>query len=487
MKLSSNTRFFLNIFSWVMNSYGLAALLCVLFAAYFDEDAASISLGVSAAVCGLTGIVIRRVVDLSTTNVRPRMNYIVVIMNWLILIAVSSAVFFTSGTGASVCDSVFEAAAGLTATGTGHLGMQNLPLSMQLFRSMLNWMGGTGIILIAVSCISTWDFSGRALASVEIPGAEYLDISSSFKRTCRRMLSIYLSFTAAHFVLLCLTGMPVFTSALTALSNISTAGLQHLDGGMIAGLPLVQKIIITFFSFISSLNISFFLILFYGKGRSKRPGSEIIFYASRIIITAAVIAIIISIYESSFSISVLGDTLMQTVSCLSTSGYSVTDCTKWPEICQIIILLQMFIGSCAVSTGGGIKNERIIIGFRTVRYGLFKNIHPQAVKPIRFNKKAISTDHFMDANLYISLFMLVYIMGAVLLSIDNKNESIYDALNYSQAMLTNTGTTIAYAGEAAVFSPLSKLVMSAEMLCGRLEIYPVLMLFFKGFWKPDNR
>lgn len=484
MKLNNNKRFFLNIFSEVLAVYGLTALLCVIAAAYTGEESALVPLGAASAVCGVTGIMIRRLTDLHVTNVRPRINYIAVIISWLTVTVVTSAVFYCAVDGSSWYDSVFEAVASLTTTGTGMLGMQDIPRSMMLFRSMLNWLGGAGIILIAASCLPSWEFSGRSLISVEIPGAEYLATSSSYRLTCRRIFRIYLGFTASHFVLLLLAGMPVFTSLLTALSNISTSGLQHIGAGVITHLPAAQKIIITFFSFTCSLNISFFLILFYSKGRRIRRDSEIIFYACRIIITAAVIAALIALSGGRDDAGSLGDSLMQTVSFLSTSGYIVTDCAKWPHICQMIILLQMFIGACAVSTGGGIKNARIIIGFRSIRYSLFRHVHPNAVKSLEYNKEPVRSEHFVQANLYIALFMLVYIIGALLLSIGNKNESIYDALIYSQAMLTNTGTTIS--GTAVVLSPLSKIVMSVEMLCGRLEIYPVLMMFFSGFWKTDS-
>lgn len=486
MRQKNNIRFFLNIFSAVLAVYGFSALLCVPVAAYSGEQHALAPLASAAFICCMAGIMIRKLADLHAANVRPRINYISVIISWLTVTAVTSAVFFFAADGAAWYDSVFEAAAALTTTGTGMLGMQDLPQSMMLFRSLLNWLGGAGIILIAASFLPSWEFSGRSLISVEMPGAEYLVSSSSFRTTCRRILRIYFGFTAAHFVLLCISGMPVFTSLLTALSNISTAGLQHIGGGIITALPVSQKIIITFFSFTCSLNISFFLILFYSKGHRLHRDSEIIIYAGRIVITAAVIAAIIALAGGRDDAASLGDSLMQTVSFFSTSGYIITDCAEWPAVCRIIILLQVFIGACAVSTGGGIKNARIIVGFRSIRYSLFRQVHPQAVKSVSFNREPVRSERFMQANLYISLFMLVYIFGALLLSVDNKNESIYDALNYSQAMLTNTGTTIANAGGTVAFSPVSKLVMSAEMLCGRLEIYPVLMLFFRSFWKSDS-
>ena len=489
MKLTNNRKFFLNIFSAVMIAYGIAAMPSVFAALYFGNDRSLIPLAIVSSATIICGIIIRHLYDLNASVVRPRMNYMAVMMSWLASIALTSAVFYFSVAEFSVTTAIFEATACLTTTGVGNLGIESLPESLMLWRSVLSWLGGVGIILIAFSFISGRQLSGRALVSVEVPGPDFLKSTQTFRYTYRHIIRLYAVLTAVHFVLLCIAGMTPYTSLLTSMSNISTAGLQHISNGDITALPGTQKAIIVFFSFISSLNVSFLLMMFFRRSFSFRRTSEIGVYTLRVVITSVVIAAVLCFTRGMGAASAVADALMQTVSYLSTSGYIVSGSRSWPFICELLILLQMFVGACAASTAGGIKTARIQIGFKTMRFGLFRHVHPNAVRPVRINGETVKPEQLVGTNIYIALFMLVYILGALLLSLDNKNESVFDALNYSQAMLTNTGTTVAdmtRIGGYSGFSPLSQIVMSIEMLCGRLEIYPFLMLFFKSFWKSDS-
>jgi trk system potassium uptake protein TrkH len=223
----------------------------------------------------------------------------------------------------------------------GNLDVRVYPFSLQLWRSILNWLGGVGIILISVSCLSNWNFSGHSLVSVEIPGPEFLKSSVTFRHTYRNIIYTYAVLTAVHFVALCLAGMTPFTSLLTALSNISTAGMQHIHNGVITHLPIAQKIIITIFAFLGSVNVSFFILLFIHKVRMIDKRNEVRLYLDRIMITSILIAAAIAIMNGRNFFSSLGDSIMQTVAFLSTSGYIVADCHTWPLLCQLLI--QEFI------------------------------------------------------------------------------------------------------------------------------------------------
>ena len=488
--IGNDKRFFLNIFSIALIVYGISELPPFFVALHLGEHEPMIALGISTAVCIAAGILIRTVFDMNAQGVQSRMNYLTTILTWLILIGITTCVYFFGRAEFTWIDSFFEASASLTTTGMGTLDVSIFPYSLQLWRSMLNWLGGIGIILISVSFIRNWGFSGHSLASVEIPGPEFLKSSVTVKTTYRHILYIYLSLTFVHFILLDIAGMEPFDALLTALSNISTSGMQHIENGVITQLTTPVKVIITVFAFLGSVNVSFFILILMQKYRLVGRRTEVGLYVRRILLTSAVIALSIVLTGGGDIFSSFGDAIMQTVSFLSTSGYIVADCHRWPLIAQLIILLQMFVGACAVSTGGGIKLARVEIAFKTVHFGLFRHIHPRAVRPIKLNNEPVKQDQLVTANMFIALFMLIYIISAVFLSLDNKNESIFDALNFSQAMITNTGTSIAELdapGLAARFSPLSKIIMSLEMLAGRLEIYPVLMLFFPSFWRSDSR
>ena len=487
---SANRRFFLNIFALVLIVYGIAALRPVGVAAFLGETAPLLPLGIISATCIAAGFMIRHFTDMHSGEVRHRINFATTIITWLFILFISSVVYYFGCEGATLADSLFEATASLTTTGTGDLGISSVPVSLQLWHSILNWLGGAGLILIAACCLQSWSFSGHSLISAELPGNEYLQSSSSYRITYRNILKLYAALTMIQFVLLIIAGMPALTSVMTSLSNISTAGLQHINNGVITQLSMPVKVIITLFAFAGSLNLSFIVLLIIRKARSPILRSESFNYVLRLLIVSLFIAAMIAVSSRRDFFPVLGDSVMQTVSFLSTSGYIITDCVEWPLICKITIVFCGFIGACAVSTGGGIKTARVDIAARTVSFGLFLNIHPRAVRTIRSDNKFVRQDQILSANLYMALFMAVFIVGAFLLSFDIKEASIFDALNYSHAMITNTGTSICEVGvqsSAAQFSALSKIIMSLEMLCGRLEIYPVIMLFSRSFWRSEKR
>lgn len=486
---NNNRKFFNNIFTLVLIVYGASMIAPFVLACYFDEESAMIALGAGAAICLLSGVIMRKTMDLDVSNVRPRMHYFTATLIWLIIIILTAVILFFGKSESSLINSLFGATAALTTTGIGNLDVSTFTYSFQLWKSLLNWIGGIGIILIAASCLSTWNFSGHTLISVEVPGQEFLKPSASFKQTYKHILYLYSGLTIIQFFLLIAVGMDPYTSLLTSLSNISTAGLQHINHGVITGLSVQIKIIITIFAFLGSVNFSVLLLFLVNKHRTPFRRTELSLYIGRILITAALVGAFAAFFNKIHFFAALGQALMQTVSYLSTSGYIVTDCHNWPAICVILIILQMFFGACSVSTGGGIKTARIGIAFKTVSFGLFRHIHPRAIRPVKFNQETVKQDEFVRANLFVVLFMTIYLLGAFLLSLDNDNANVLEALNYSQAMLTNTGTSIAElntAGIADHFSPLSKIVMSFEMLAGRLEIYPVLMIFSKSFWKSDK-
>lgn len=467
--------------------YGLSILPPVIAALVMGEQHTLRPLIAAACIFTAAGFIARHFTSPGTYTVHPRINYMAVIFTWLALILMTGGVYSACISDIAFIDALFDAAASLTATGISSSDISLLPYSLQLWHSILNWLGGIGIILITASLFAGRGFRGTGVISAEIPGPEFLTSSAAFRNTYRLIINVYAALTAVHFVLLLIARMPASAALLTALSNISTAGLLHISGGVITGQSLAVRIIITIFALMGSINISFFIMLLTRRTVSGSRIMENIMYISRILITAAVISAVIILTDHTPAAKAAGESLMQTVSFLSTSGYIVADCGSWPLLCQALIVLQIFLGGCAVSTAGGIKQARMEIGLRTVSFGLFRYSHPKAVRPLRFGRDTIKPEQLVQANIFIFLFMLIYILSALVISLDNKNESILDALNYSQAMLTNTGRAFAGSGVlSAEFSPLSKLVMCFEMLCGRLEIFPVLMLFFKSFWKPDR-
>ena len=434
------------------------------------------------------GLACRKLGGEINAQVQPRIYFMTTIFTWVMLILISSGIYMLGIKSCSPVDAIVESVAGWTTTGTGIYDLAALSPALRLWRSTTNWLGGIGIIMLTLSLLPSRRYIGWSLAATEFPGPDFLKSETGFRNIYRKIFIIYAALTVMQFILLASFGMNVFDALLSALSNSSTAGLRHINNGDIRLESLPIKTIITIFALMSSINISFFVYIKREKLHGIRKSAEFRFYVWRILITGLALAvIIIAANPNRQFLRVFGESLMQLLSFVSTAGYFTTDVRLWPAACVIIVLLQMFFGACSLSTGGGIKNARIIIALKTTAASIYRNIHPNSVRTIKYDRKEMKSEWVARANLFIALFMITFLVGALLLSLDNM--SLYDALNYSQAMITNTGTSIGLptvAGISQDYSWFTKLVMSALMLAGRLEIYPLLMLFFRSFWKSDS-
>ena len=485
---NKNIRFILNIMSDALMIFGVSLLPCLAVSVIYDRRNVVQSIAVMMVITFAAGFIGRQISGKMSTQVRPRIWYMTTFFTWILLIWLTVPVFYFGIPGYSFIDAVLEACASWTTTGIGIYDTSTLPMGLQLCRSLCNWFGGIGIIMSILSLVPTRQYIGYGLVSTEFPGPSFLKSTEPFRNGYRRVVLLYIIFTLVQFIMLMFAGMPLFTSILTALSNSSTSGLQHIQNGVATGLSMPIKLIITFFALLGSVNCTLFLLLMSRKLKELNRSSELKFYFWRILLTGLLITgFVAAKFPERNLLRVFTDVIMQVISFISTSGYIITDCYLWPPACMLFILLQMFIGSCALSTGGGIKVARIIIALKTVSYSIFKHIHPNSVRTLTFNKKPMTSDQVVRANLFIALFMITYLAGALLLSFDNMD--IYTAFNYSQAMITNTGTSIGELdapGLALHFSAFTKSMMCFLMIAGRLEIYPFIMIFMRSFWKPDT-
>ena len=418
---------------------------------------------------------------------KQRSLYLTLICTWLGAILAATPVFYFAMPGHSLADAFMESAAAWTTTGIGAYDSSEMPLWVSLFRSVLNWIGGVGILMVFISIFKPRRFMGWKLAAAEFPGPDYLKVETDFRMYYRRIVEIYAGLSVLQFILLLIAGMAPADAIMTALSNTVTAGLHHINNGVVTSLSLPLKIIITFFAFAGSVSAPLYVYLTRKKWHKIKDSSELIAYAAQIIITTVIICgFIEAFHRGSALLPNMGAALMQVISSLSTSGYVISDVGKWPHACIVIIVLQVFVGACSLSTGGGIKVGRVVIASKTSFNNLYRHVHPRSVRSLTFDQKPIKSEYVASANIFIALFMITYLLGALLLSLDNI--SLADALNYSQAMITNSGISLASltnAGLAVRFSAYGRSVLAIIMIAGRLEIYPLLMLFFRGFWRSE--
>lgn len=423
----------------------------------------------------------------SSTQLGHAVLYKITVATWLFLISMSSFVFYLGMPGYGISDAVLESAASWTGTGIGAYDSASIPVGIQLFRAVCNWIGGVGIIMLSLTLLSTRQFMRWTLAATEFPGPDFLKSETDFRRNYRKIVAIYAALSFVQFTLLLIAGMPPFQAFLSALSNSAAAGLHHINNGVITSLSMPIKVILTLFAFLCSVNSAVFIHILKRRWKEIKDSSELKIYILRIFVVTFIISGLIAckgIKEN--PLHTFGAVLMQIISLFSTSGFILNDISAFPESCIIILLIMAFTGSCALSTGGGFKVSRLVIAAKTISYSLYKHIHPNSVRSLTFDKKPLKSESVVSANLFIALFMMTYLLGALLLSLDNM--SLTEALCYSQAMITNTGISVALPdtpGLAEGISAYGKIVMSFIMLAGRLEVYPLLMLFFQSFWKSE--
>ena len=413
--------------------------------------------------------------------------YKTTIVVWAAAILLSSIVFHF-GVRASIYDAILESAAAWTGTGISVFDSNTTALWLQFFRAVCNWLGGVGIIMTALTFVKPRRFLGWMMAATEFPGPYFLKSETDFRRYYRRIPLIYAALTVLQFLLLLLVRMDPLQAAMTALSNSSSAGLHHINNGFVAALPVQTKAIITLFAFLSSVYSPLFVLLIRKKWMSIRNSSELNLYIGRILLASLVLfGMIMFITPESANLKSAASVFAQVISSLSTSGYVISDVSSWPAGCLIVITLMGFTGACSLSTGGGYKTARLYIALKMIAYSLYKQVHPNSIKSLRYDKKPLKSESVVSANVFIALFMITYLLGALLLSLDNI--SLGDALAYSQAMLTGSGIPLISqnaTGLATGFSSYGKVVLSALMIAGRLEIYPLLMIFLRSFWRSDS-
>lgn len=406
---------------------------------------------------------------------------------WAAVILLSSIVFHF-GVHANIYDAILESAAAWTGTGISVFDSNTTAVWLQLFRSVCNWIGGVGIIMTALVFIKPRRFLGWMLAATEFPGPYYLKSENDFRRYYRRIPLIYAALTALQFVLLLVAGMDPVRAVMTALSNSSSAGLHHINNGFAAALPIKIKAVITLFAFLSSIYSPLFILMIRRKRTSIKNSSELRLYIGRILIATVIIsAVIMKRTPGAAALKSAASVFAQVISSFSTSGYVISDVSSWPAGCLIVITIMGFAGACSLSTGGGFKTGRLCIALKMIAYSLYKQVHPNSIKNLRYDKKPLKSEAVVSANVFIALFMITYLLGALLLSLDNI--SLGDALSYSQAMLTGSGIPLISqdaTGLASGFSPYGKIILSALMIAGRLEIYPLMMLFLRSFWRADS-
>ena len=464
------------------------AMLPSLMLAFSDGDL-GVAKGfiITMAILGILGLVGIKASKEYKSKIKVRESYFVVLVCWLTVIVSGLLPYLLSGEGYSIADSIFESVASWTTSSAWVIDASTMPRALVLWRGVASWLGGMGVILIAIMVLSTLGVSGQKLINAELPGPTIMKTSARMRDTIKSTYIIYSIMTLTEFLLLMAGRLPFFVALINTLTSVSTAGIIDYQGAIQHHFTPYVKVVLGIFSLLSSVNFALLIGLSKKNFKKLWEDYELRIYTFTIAVSGTIIAIIIRLSGvRGSSIRSIVDAFAGVISFASTSGFPLERVMHWPNSCKGILLVLMIIGSCAGSTGGGIKVIRLAVFLKIIRRGLYKRIHPNASKPIMLRNHPVEAENVSSISTFILLFLGVYLLGTLLLSVDNLD--METTLSAPIALLTNTGVgfgRVAFA-DYRCFSAFGRIVGSFMMMAGRLELYAILIVFSRSFWNSDR-
>lgn len=435
-----------------------------------------------AGVCALIGILM--------TRKRP-VNYVFYLkegciatsLSWIFMSFFGCLPFVISGEIPSFTDALFETISGFTTTGASVLSdVESLSHCTLIWRSFTHWIGGMGVLVFLLAIIPLSGGSHINLMRAESPGPSVGKLVPKVKYTARILYLIYIFLTLLEILLLLAGGMTLFEALNTSFATAGTGGFGFKNDSMASYSPYLQWVI-TIFMILFGVNFNAYYLLLFKKIKKAFSMEEVRYYF--IIILVSIGIIFFNILETSAgAFEALTHSSFQVASIITTTGFSTIDFNTWSQTCKTVLVLLMFIGACAGSTGGGIKVSRFVILVKTVVKELNSYIHPKSIVKIKIDNKPVEHEVVRAVNVYFITFMIVFSASVFAVSFEGKD--LITNFTAVAATINNIGPGLEMVGPTqnfGMFSPFTKYVLMFDMLAGRLELFPLLILFRPAAWK----
>ncbi|MDD6160329.1 MAG: TrkH family potassium uptake protein [Oscillospiraceae bacterium] len=460
-----------------------AMLLPLIVALIYREDPRPFLWTILAlvAVAALLTLLIR---DKRSRSLLPRDGFLTVGLIWALFSLFGAIPFRISGLFGNYVDCVFETVSGFTTTGASILtAIEGLPYGLLFWRSFTHFLGGMGVLVLAAALFPFLGLSSNFLIRAESPGPVKSKLVPRASHSSKILYGIYIALTAIETVLLRIAGLPWYDSVVHAFGTAGTGGFSIRNTSVGAyGNPAVE-IIITVFMLLFSVNFAMYFLLLTGRVRQVLRSDELRFFLGMVAVSITAITINIApTFER------LGDAVraaaFQVATIVSTTGFSSVDFNLWPEFSRMLLVILMFIGACAGSTGGGIKCSRVLVLLRSAKREVNSIIHPRSVSVVRLDGEPLSEATVRTTQGFFILYMFIIFGAALVVGLDNF--SFGTTLTAVIACVSNIGPgleAVGPMGNFAGFSMLSKIVLSLCMVVGRLEMFPILVLFSRNAWK----
>ena len=461
------------IIGWILNIEAALMIFPAICALIYGEKSGFAFL-ITIAACLLIGL------PLSLRKPKSRIffakeGYITVALCWMSLSIMGALPFFISGQIPNYIDALFEIISGFTTTGSSILtDVEAMDYGMLLWRSLTHWIGGMGVLVFLLAIIPMSGGESIHFMRAESPGPSVEKMVPRIRATALLLYKIYLGMTLLQIVLLLIGGMPLFDALTITFGTAGTGGFAIKNTG-IADYTRYQQTVITIFMFLFGINFNVYYLLLLRKFKDAFKSEELKWYVS--IVAASIFLISLNTGGPKGFLAAIHPAAFQVSSIITTTGFATVDFNYWPTFSKVILVILMFIGACAGSTGGGMKVSRIVILIKTVRHEVSSLMHKRSVRVLKIDGKKIENETIRSIHVFFVAYILIFAASLLIVSLDNQDFTT--SFTAVAATLNNIGPgleTVGPMGNFSAFSNLTKTVLMFDMLAGRLEIFPMLAL-----------
>lgn len=477
-----NGRMIARILGLVLLILAALLLLPLLVGLLYGENV--LPFGVTIAIAAAAGALLLFGFRPHSTELYAKEGFAAVGLAWTVMSLLGALPFVLSGDIPNYLDAVFETASGLTTTGASILtDVEGLSRSGMFWRCFTHWIGGMGVLVFLMAVLPMGEGRAMHIMRAEVPGPTVGKLVPRARKTAMILYLIYMGLTVAEAIFLLCGGMSLYDAVLHAFATAGTGGFSTRAASIGAYDSVYIEMVIACFLVFFGTNFNLFYLVLIGRWREALKSEELHWYWGLILASTLAIALGIRKLYGGFD-TALRHAFFNTMTIVSTAGFGTEDFTRWPGYIQTILVLLMFIGGCAGSTGGGLKLSRVMLLIKTAAADVARMIRPRRVTRVQMDGRRVARETTDAVYTFFALYMLLLLGCTFVVSFDG-----YDfATNFTAALscMSNIGpglSLIGPSGNFAIFSPLSKAVMAFTMLCGRLEIYAMLILFIPSTWK----
>ena len=413
-----------------------------------------------------------------------REGFVTVALSWILMSVIGCLPFVINGDIPHFADALFEMISGFTTTGATVVSdVEGLTKGSLFWRSFSHWIGGMGVLVFLLAIVPMAGGSHMNLMKAESPGPSVGKLVPKVRQTAKYLYIIYFTLTMIEVIFLLFGGMNLFEALTTSFGTAGTGGFAIWNDGFVSVSPYNQWVV-TIFMLLFGVNFGFYFLILTGKLRDALKFEEVRIYF--IIVIASAVFIFINLWHFALYAPAEGirHAFFQVASIITTTGFASANFDLWPETSRTILVILMFIGACAGSTGGGIKVSRFIIAFKSFIKEIISYLHPRSVKKIKIEGKPLEHETLRATNVYFMTYMVIFAVSVLLVSIENKD--LVTNFAAVAATFNNIGPGLSLVGPMANFghfTDFTKYILMFDMLAGRLEIFPMMLLFCPAVWK----